>query len=109
MCVCVVCVCVRACVRVRVCVCVCMCVCVCVCMHACMCVCACVCVSLASNSLETIEVIIIKLGMVTASDMVMHHMLIILFDYFRNCSRNPHQVCCEDSLTKGLYNLFSIQ
>ena len=37
-----------------------------------------VCVSLASNSLETIEVIIIKLGTVTASDMVMHHVLIIL-------------------------------
>ena len=36
-------------------------------------VCLSLCVSLASDSLETIEVIIIKLGMVTASDMVMHH------------------------------------
>ena len=41
-------------------------------------VCLIVCVSLASDSLETIEVIIIKLGIGTASDMVMHHMLIIL-------------------------------
>ena len=37
-----------------------------------------VCVSLASDSSETIEFIIIKLGMVTASDIVMHHVLIIL-------------------------------
>ena len=27
-----------------------------------------------------------------------------MFDYFRNCSSNTHQVCCEDSLTKGLYD-----
>ena len=33
-----------------------------------MCVCVCVCVSLACDSSETIEVIIIKLGMVTALD-----------------------------------------
>ena len=33
--------------------------------------------SLISDS-ETIEVVIFKLGTVTASDMVMHHMLIIL-------------------------------
>ena len=25
-----------------------------------------------------------------------------MFDYYRS-SRNAHQVCCEDSLTKGLY------
>ena len=38
-----------------------------------------VCVSLVSDALETIEVIITKLGMVlTASDMAMHHVLIIL-------------------------------
>ena len=36
------------------------------------------CVSLASNSSETVEVIIVKLGTVTASYMIMHHMLIIL-------------------------------
>ena len=36
------------------------------------------CVSLASDSTETIEAIIIKLGMVTASDMGMHDILIIL-------------------------------
>ena len=70
-----------------------MCVCVfvrlCVCVRACVCACVraclyvnvsvCVCVSLASDSSETIEVIIIiKLGTVTASDMVMHHVLMIL-------------------------------
>ena len=56
----------------------------------------------AGDSSETIEVVIIKLGMVTASDMLRHHVLIILtltfiqchtdlnheyffmFDYFRN-------------------------
>ena len=38
----------------------------------------CVCIPLASDSLETIEVIIVKLGMVTASDMGMHHVLLIL-------------------------------
>ena len=36
------------------------------------------CVSLVTNALETIEVIIIKLGMVTAPDMRMHHVLMIL-------------------------------
>ena len=44
------------------------------------CVCVCVCVphSLSSNSSETIEVIIIKLGTVTASAVLMHHVFIIL-------------------------------
>ena len=37
------------------------------------CLCVCVCVSLASNSSVTIETIIIKLGMVTAPEMVMLH------------------------------------
>ena len=37
-----------------------------------------VCVPLASDFSETIEVIIIKLGTITASDKLMHHMLIIL-------------------------------
>ena len=50
--------------------------------HICLCVCVCVClsvfVSLASDSSETVEVIIIKFGTVTASDMTMHHVLIIL-------------------------------
>ena len=69
-----------------------MCVCVCVpmlrtCVYVCVrvprtcgCVGACVraCVSLTSDSSETVEVFIIKLGMVTASDMVMHQVLIIL-------------------------------
>ena len=39
--------------------------------------CVCVCVSLASDSSATIEVIIIKLGTVTASDMPMHHVTFI--------------------------------
>ena len=45
-----------------------------------MCVCACVRVSLASDSSVTVEleVIIVKIGTVTASDMIMHHVLIIL-------------------------------
>ena len=37
------------------------------------CVCVCVCVPLASDASETIEVIIVKLGLVTALDMRMHH------------------------------------
>ena len=48
------------------------------CVGVCLSVCLTVCVSLASDSLETIEVIIIKHGTVTASDMRMHHMLIML-------------------------------
>ena len=80
----------------------------------------CVCVSLASDSSETIEVIIIKRGMVTAPDMRMHHVSIILTLTFiqghaelnhetNKCliisktASSTHQVCCEDSLTKGLY------
>ena len=39
----------------------------------------CMCVSLASDSLETVEVIIVKLGSVTASEMGMHQVLVILF------------------------------
>ena len=38
----------------------------------------CVCMSLASDSSETIKIIIIKLGTVTASAMRMHHVLILL-------------------------------
>ena len=36
----------------------------------------CVCLCVTSDYLETIEVIIIKLGTMTASDMGVHHMLI---------------------------------
>ena len=43
-----------------------------------MCLPFCLYVSLASDSSEAIEVIIIKLGMVPTLDMVMHHVLIIL-------------------------------
>ena len=50
----------------------------CVCTRVCVYVCACVCVPIASDSQETIEVVIIKLGTVTASDMIMHHVLIRL-------------------------------
>ena len=42
------------------------------------CMCLSVCGFLVIDSSETIEAIIIKLGMVTASDMVMHQVLIIL-------------------------------
>ena len=49
-----------------------MCVCVCVYKYLCVCVC------LASDALETVKAIIVKLGTVTASYMGMHHVLIIL-------------------------------
>ena len=54
--------------------------CVCVRVRACVraCVIVCVCVSLASDSSETVAVIIVKLGTETASDMGMHSVLIIL-------------------------------
>ena len=59
------------------------CVCVSVCVYVCVCVCVCVscvraCVSLASDSSDTIKVIISKLARVTASDMKMLHVLLIL-------------------------------
>ena len=44
----------------------------------CVSACLCVCVSLASYSSETVEVIIINLGTVTASDMRMHQVSVIL-------------------------------
>ena len=43
----------------------------------CLCVCVCVCVPVSDSS-KTIEVIFVKLGTVSTSDMRMHHMLIIL-------------------------------
>ena len=43
----------------------------------CVCVCLCVCLSLTSDGSETVEIIIVKLGKVTASDMRMFHMLTI--------------------------------
>ena len=42
------------------------------------CVFVCVLISLTSDSSETVKVIIIKLDTVTASDMIVYHMLIIL-------------------------------
>ena len=50
------------------------------CLSVCMylCVCVCVCVSVASDSWKTVKVIIVKLSTVTASDLRMHHVLIIL-------------------------------
>ena len=44
----------------------------------CVCLYVCVCPSQLSDSSETIEVIIIKLGTMTASDMGMHHVFFIL-------------------------------
>ena len=52
----------------------CVCVCVCVCVRACMRACP----SQAIPWKQSIEVIIIKLGTVTSSDMLMHRVLIIL-------------------------------
>ena len=48
-------------------------------LSVCVCVCVCMVLSIASDSLEIIKAIIIKLGTETASDIMrMHHMLIIL-------------------------------
>ena len=71
--------------------------------------------------LGTVEVIIIKLGMVAAAYMPMHDVLITMtltfiqgqmliikkkmFDYFRTCSSNGHHISCAASPTKGLYHL----
>ena len=60
----------------------CVCVCVCVCARARACVSVCVSVFLASDYLETVEVTIVNLGMVTASDMGIQHVLIILTSTF---------------------------
>ena len=57
---------------------VCVCVCVRACVRACLSVSLSLRLSLASDSSETINVIIIKLGAITASVMTLHHMLIIL-------------------------------
>ena len=60
-----------------VCVCVCVCVSVCVCLSVCVRVCLSVRLALVNDFSETIEVIIIKPGMVTDSVMEMHHVLMI--------------------------------
>ena len=49
-----------------------------------LCVRVCMSVSLASDSSETVEVIIIKLGMTTASDMRMHDVLIVGHTYLNH-------------------------
>ena len=54
-------------------------------------VCLSACVSLASDSSETIEAIIIKLGMVTASEMVMHRVLILLTLTFIQVTYTDHE------------------
>ena len=80
----------------------------------------CVCVSLYKRFLINFQVIFIKFGMLTASDMRLHHILIIftltfkvthlyyetnkMFDYFWTYSSNTHHVCCEDSPIHGLYD-----
>ena len=48
----------------------------------CLSVCLSVCGSLTGDFSETMEVIVIKLGMVTASDMVLHHVFSILTSTF---------------------------
>ena len=78
------------------------------------------CLSLASDYSKTIEVIIVKLGMVTASDVTLRHMLIILtltIQCHTDLNREKNKcsiisetvqampftvVCCDDSPTKGL-------
>ena len=47
------------------------------------CICVCVCVFIASDSSGAIEVIIIKHGTLSASDMVMLHVIIILTLVFK--------------------------
>ena len=59
----------------------------------CPCVCVCVCVCVTSDSSETIKVIIIKLGTVTASDMLMHHVLIILTLTVISHFNHEHKKC----------------
>ena len=86
-----------------------------------------VCVSPARDASETVEVIIIKVCMVTASDMVMHHMLIILTLTFFQCLTDlnhennkcliisetvqaiPIKFAVEIVRLKVLYNLFSVR
>ena len=49
---------------------------VCVCVCVCVCLCLSVCVYVPRNRfLKTVEVIIVKVSKVTASDMIMHHVL----------------------------------
>ena len=96
----------------------------------CVSLCVCVCASLTNDSLETIKVTITKLDTVTATDMRMHHVLIILsltliegytdlnhktnniYKYLiisETVRSNAHHVCCEDSPTKVLYNHVLVQ
>ena len=97
------CVCARAHVRVR--------ACVCVCVRACVLMC----VSLARDSSETVQtwhgdcLRHENASRVTYIDLDHHSRSHIskswyIFDYFRNYSSNTHQVCCEGSPTKGLYD-----
>ena len=90
----------------------------------CLCVCVRVSLSLRSDSSETVEATIIKLGTVSPSDMRMHHMLIMLTLTFiqghtdvnhekNKCfiisetiqASNAHQVCCEDNPTMNYEEL----
>ena len=84
-----------------------------------MCVCVCVC---PSQAIPRKLIVIIKFGTVTASVMTMHRVLIILTLIFIQghtditlnvrlfpFSSNTDHVCCEDSPTKGLYNLFVVR
>ena len=86
-----------------------------------------VCVSLASDSSEAIEVIVVKLDTVTASDMALHHVLIILtLTFTQNHTDLNHKINqwsiiseiilfkqspsrCENSPNIGLYNVFSVR
>ena len=82
--------------------------------------------SLASDSSETFEVIIIKFGMVIASDMLMHHVLILLTwtfiqahtahgnkktaDNFKtNVQASPIKFAVKIVRLKGLYFMIFLQ
>ena len=93
-------------------------VCLSACLPAWLCVCVSVCVSSARDSSETIEVVIVKLGTVTASGMLMHQlywswpsfkvtqiliMKIINVDYFRNLWSNGHQFLCVKIVRLKVY------
>ena len=68
-----------------------------------LCVCVCVCV-IANDSSETVEVIIVKLGTDTTSDMGMHHVLIIqAMPIMCTVTKVRH---CDLSPTKGLYDFY---
>ena len=77
--------------------------------RACVRECVRACLSLASDSSETVEVTIVKLGTVTASDMRMHHVLIILtliFSYGHTDLNHENNKC---SIISGIIHAMPIR